>query len=251
VPNWVYNTVTIQGPKEQVDYAKARLNTPFTRDHENWDMKTQSMKTETVTFSNPVFSFWNIHRPTDLEAYSKQADHAQQKKELESGILFQGNDWYSFNCREWGTKWDVAVADGTSYCDTYLVEHMSKGEDQWLVYRFDTAWSPPVPALAKLSNMVPNCVITLSWEEEQGFGGEIEFVRGEITADSEYESKCRDCDAEDCVEYCDNDCGQICSSCNYLGEADLDCVAECDEHKVFLDKEHLPNYRWDKLDAGV
>jgi hypothetical protein len=129
------------------------------------------------------------------------------------------------------------------------MEHVSIGEDQWLVYRFETAWSPPVPALIKLSSMVPNCVVTLSWQEEQGFGGEVEFVNGEITANSEYESKCMDCDAEDTMEYCENDCGNVCSKCNYLGEADLEEVAQCDEHKVFLDKEHVPNYRWDKLNV--
>jgi hypothetical protein len=240
MPNWVYNTVTIQGPKEQVDNIKATLNAPFTREHENWSIEKQAMVTDTYTYSNPVFSFWNIHRPTDLVEYAKQPAHT-----------LEGNDWYSFNNREWGTKWDVAVSDSGLHDNTELLEHMSNGEDQWLVYTFETAWSPPVPALIKLSNMVPNCVITLSWQEEQGFGGEIEFVNGEITANSEYESVCMDCDKQDTMEWCENDCGNICSSCNYLGEADLDYVAECDTHKVFLDKEHLPNYRWDKLDAGV
>ncbi len=28
MPNWVYNTLTIQGPKEEIDYIKDRLN-PF------------------------------------------------------------------------------------------------------------------------------------------------------------------------------------------------------------------------------
>jgi len=45
------------------------------------------------------------------------------------------------------------------------------------------------------------------------------------------------------MEYCENDCGEICSECNYLGEADLECVAECDTHKVYLDDEHVPEYR--------
>ncbi len=243
MPNWVFNTVTIQGPKEQVDNIKSTLNSPFSRVHDNWNPETQKMEKQTFTYSNPVFSFWNIHRPTDLEAYEKQREHGLDIFDMSA------NDWYTWNNREWGTKWDVAVADTGLHDSTELLEHMSKGEDQWLVYRFDTAWSPPVPALIKLSEIVPNCVITLEWQEEQGFGGEVEFVNGEITANSEYESQCMDCDAYDTMEYCENDCGNICSSCNYLGEADLECVEDCQDHKIYLDEKHVPDYRMEKTNG--
>jgi len=33
MPNWVYNTLTIQGPKEEIDYIKDRLNRPTTFIH--------------------------------------------------------------------------------------------------------------------------------------------------------------------------------------------------------------------------
>ena len=38
MPNWVYNTVTIQGPKEEIDYIKDRLNRPFTLAQETYGM---------------------------------------------------------------------------------------------------------------------------------------------------------------------------------------------------------------------
>jgi hypothetical protein len=28
-----------------------------------------------------------------------------------------------------------------------------------------------------------------------------------------------------------------------MGEADLECVAECEDHKIYLDDEHVPEYR--------
>jgi len=233
MPNWVFNTLTIQGPKTEIDYIKDKLNEPFTREHENWSIEKQEMITETITYSNPVFSFWNIIRPTDLVEYTKQPKHDLQN----------GNDWYSWNIRNWGTKWDIGIHDNDKYPDTELVQHMSNAEDNWLVYRLNTAWSPPITALEKLSELVPTCVVTLEWQEEQGFGGEIEFLRGEITSQSDYESQCMDCNAYNTMEYCDNDCGNVCSKCNWLGEADLECVAECDTHKVFLDEEHVPEYR--------
>jgi hypothetical protein len=177
------------------------------------------------------------------DGISDETYHLQKDPNENSEYMFSGNNWYSWNVRNWGTKWDVAVHNDDKYPDTSLLEHMSNGEDQWVVYSFNTAWSPPVPAMEKLSALVPNCVITLTYQEEQGWGGEVEFVNGKMTAESNYESQCRDCDAIDCMDYCDNDCGEICNECHYLGEADLECVAECDIHKVYLDDDHVPEYR--------
>jgi hypothetical protein len=244
MPNWCFNTLTIQGPKEQVDSIKAKLNEPFQRQHEQWNMETHQMEIKDYFYNNPVFAFWNIYNPiqdgVSNDTYLQQNDHS---KPLAEQMMFKGNNWYDWNVRNWGTKWDVGVGDEDKYPDTELLEHESNGEDQWLVYKFNTAWSAPLPAMEKLSALVPNCVVTLSFEEESGWGGEYEFVKGEITAEFNYENQCRDCDETDCMEYCDNDCGEICNKCNWLGEADLECVAECDTHKVFLDDEHIPQYR--------
>ena len=43
-------------------------------------------------------------------------------------------DWYDWNCKNWGTKWN-----------SYDVELMSPG-----VLQFDTAWDAPHPVIAKL-----------------------------------------------------------------------------------------------------
>jgi len=244
MPNWVFNTLTIQGTKEQVDSIKDKLNAPYTKSFENWDIKTQQMEVKEYTFSNPVFSFHNIYNHIEdgvsNEVYTSQSDHTVP---LEEQLKFKTNDWYSWNVRNWGTKWDVAVSNDEEYPDTELLEYKSEGEDNWVIYRFNTAWSPPMPAIEKLSKLVPNCVVTLEYEEEQGWGGEAEFVNGEMTSESSYHNMCRDCDTYDSMDYCDNDCGEICSKCNWLGEADLDCVAECQTHKVYLDNDHVPEYR--------
>ena len=38
MPNWVYNTLTIQGPKSEIDMIKDRLNKPFTLAQETFGM---------------------------------------------------------------------------------------------------------------------------------------------------------------------------------------------------------------------
>jgi hypothetical protein len=158
------------------------------------------------------------------EEYSKQSDHTKSSAE---SLAFSGNNWYDWNVRNWGTKWDVAVSYEQEYPETELMEET----DTLLVYRFNTAWSPPVEAITKLSQQYPSLEIDLVFEEETGWGGSINFNNGIATEEETYDNKCRDCDALNTMEYCENDCGEICSECNYLGEADMECVAECEVHR--------------------
>jgi hypothetical protein len=226
MPNWVYNSLTAEGSAEDISVLKQTLNAPFTRVHETYDMEAKEMQLKTYSFSNPVFAFWNIVKPTDMETYQLQEDPKHNK----SIIDFKGNNWYDWNVRNWGTKWDVAVSDDSKYNETELV---TDSEDT-LVYRFDTAWSPPIPAIEKLSEMFPNIEFDLEYEEETGWGGNYLFLNGDGTETESYENKCRDCDLLNTLDYCENECGEICSSCNYMGEADLEAVAECEVHNEYL-----------------
>jgi len=232
MPNWVFNTLTIQGPKEQVDFIKKKLNTPYQKTFENWNTETQQMEFKEYLFPNPVFAFHNIYNHIEDgvsdEIYLQQPDHSLDIKEA---LLFKGNHWYDWNVRNWGTKWDVGVSWDEEYPDTELLEHESKDEDQWLVYKFNTAWSPPTPAMEKLSALVPNCVVTLDFEEEQGWGGEYEFVNGEMTAESNYGWKCRECDnEEEDTPYCETCEFDMCPACGYGEPMDED-RAQCEEHR--------------------
>ena len=70
----------------------------------------------------------------------KQAAHeAQQKANLEK---YGYANWYDHNVNEWGTKWDVG-ADGNPAQDI----------PGGLMLGFDSAWSPPIAAYEKLTEM--------------------------------------------------------------------------------------------------
>ncbi len=95
MPNWVYNTLTIQGPKSEIDSIKDRLNKPFTLAQETFgmgDISTMGFPTKItqVTYSNPVFSFFNIHSYKDDgitdEEYACQPDRG--------GINMDDPDWF-------------------------------------------------------------------------------------------------------------------------------------------------------------
>lgn len=228
MPNWCYNTLTIQGPKSEIDMIKDRLNKPFTLAQETFGMGDINgagfpTKIEEVTYSNPVFSFHNIHSYKDDgitdEEYACQPDRSGInlddpdwfKKSVEHAKTQK--DWYSWNNSNWGTKWDVAVRDGDEYSNTELLEYKSEGDDNWVIYKYETAWSPAITILTKLSNLVPNSLLTLEFEEETGWGGEYEILRGEVTAESEYENKCYECDAINSIEWNDDQEVNICSDC--------------------------------------
>jgi len=242
MPNWVYNGLTVEGNPEQVKKMIVQLNKPFVYSvQSNGDLAYTVRQRKYV---NPIFAFHNIYSYKDAGITDEQY-HGVPTFPEKFDMKFDGNDWYNFNNREWGTKWDVAVAEDDQYSNTSIQE-AENGENYVVHYNFETAWSRPIPALQKLSAQYPTLLFTLSYEEETGWGGEMEFLRGEIISSSEYDSMCRDCDATDCMEYCENDCGEICSVCHWLGEADLEAVAECDDHKIYLDTK-VPEYR--KADA--
>jgi hypothetical protein len=245
MPNWVFNGLTIEGNPSEINDLVEQLNRPFKKIADNWNLETQQMEVKLYTYPNPVFAFHNIYN--HIEDNVTDEEYIKQPPRSDNPLDFSTNDWYNWNVRNWGTKWDVAVDPDNKYPDTYLEGPTPNGDNLVVYYNFHTAWSPPYPAMEKLSAQYPTLLFTLSYEEETGWGGETEFLRGKVISESDYGSKCRDCDAEDTLDYCENDCGEICSACNYLGEADLECVKECQTHKIYLDSEHVPDYRMEQI----
>jgi hypothetical protein len=77
-----------------------------------------------------------------------------------------GNRTISDNCNEWGTKWDVRQPQLTDENDDYCSDVMftdSEGRYIWLI---DTAWSPPIGFIEKLSALNPGAIIDLLYCEQ-------------------------------------------------------------------------------------
>jgi len=217
MPNWVYNGLTSEGSPDSVKKLMEQMNSPFVRVHDQWNVKTQQMEKQQVTYPNPVFAFWNIIKPTDMEAY----DGPQPKNDnFEEAMKFKSDHWYDWNVRNWGTKWDVAVSSLETHPDTYM-EDTVNGENHVVYYNFETAWSRPMTALCTLSEQYPDLLFTLSYEEETGWGGELEILRGKVISESEYDNMCRNCDfkyADTDIVVCD-DCGDYpCPECGWSND---------------------------------
>jgi len=123
MPNWCYNSLTIEGSKELIADVKRILNRPFKQTHDSWNASSGKMELSDTIYSNPVFAFHNIYNHIQDgvpdEEYLKQSDFSKSTAEV---LSFSGNNWYDWNVRNWGTKWDVAVRDNEEYPETELTD---------------------------------------------------------------------------------------------------------------------------------
>jgi hypothetical protein len=163
MPNWVFNHLSVEGSEREVAKLKAQVGVAITTNYENKEEVNEKC----------IFSFMNILPPPadKLDEYYGTHGFADGKKTGDTEY-----NWYVFNNREWGTKWDAN--------DVELLEDNKTS----LHYKFDTAWSPPTPVIKELSRQYPELTITLSYEEESEWGGEIEYLAGEEVNVTEYDS---------------------------------------------------------------
>lgn len=81
-------------------------------------------------------------------------------------------DWYSWACDHWGTKWSACRAGWMASA------RAAKREAHQVAY-FDTAWGPPIPIIAALSQRFPNAIVRLTYcEPDGGFRGFTTFQAG-------------------------------------------------------------------------
>lgn len=189
MPNWVNNILDIEGDRAELIRLVEQVGKPVPVKYNTFE-KDEAGNVDMVwkeqILTNPVFSFWNIKAPTDLNAY--YGDNTE-KLDLENffetfnNAFAKDNSWYYWNVRNWGCKWDVAVGDEGEYATTEFEE---KGEN-WISFKFNTPWSPPIQVITELSKQYPTLDFTLIYEEEQGWGGELNLVNGEEQYHNEYD----------------------------------------------------------------
>ena len=240
MPNWVYNSLVVSGQsKMELQLLKEQLNKPFTVHHDSFNRETGKMEEKEIHYSNPVFAFWNIVAPTDLESYYGEEKHKTDLKDFVNSFnnaVAKNDNWYYWNLRNWGCKWDVAVQDGENWTDTRC-EWTDAGD---LMYHFNTPWSPAIEAITKLSSQFPTLEFDLEFEEEQGWGGSMSLSDGEIVESSSYDIP----DSHDAHTKLDKDC-----PCEYgdLEYAYKDCPIT--DPNYYYDEEEFGWYK--KEDSTV
>jgi hypothetical protein len=127
-------------------------------------------------------------------------------------------NWYNWRVDNWGTKWDSSDA-----------RIMHEAPDS-ITYYFETAWSLPTPLLIELSRQNPDLVVRNEYEEEQGWGGILEVVEGEVFTLDEYD-----------IPYCHKDIADRGRECPCVSD-DEQYYPDCYTFraaKVLTDPAHL------------
>ena len=83
-------------------------------------------------------------------------------KELEGTTApSEGDNWYGWRVNNWGTKWELCEYHGV---DRKYLTLNSEGEST-ITFAFESAWSPPINALAHWLEKNEECQATLSYYE--------------------------------------------------------------------------------------
>jgi hypothetical protein len=204
MPNWVYNSMSVSGKTEDLlafaDKASKQYETQWLTPSWKWDEETQKnisipeeerVVEKKLSGENPI-SFWNFVRPADeelpyyyghkIKPEDVKDPSLSQEERLAKALTFTGSDWYDWNIRNWGTKWDTSDA----CLDTDLTT-LTVGGVGTLSYSYQTAWSVPEPVMTAMVEQHPELTFHFWSEEEQGWGAEHSGTAGEMVLTSSWD----------------------------------------------------------------
>jgi hypothetical protein len=155
MPNWCNNSLTLIGSDESLD--KLVENYVVKDDNNEIQLDFNKIVPMPVELKGTVSP-----TPDDI-------DPELQKTLLEK---YGVDNWYDWCVGNWGTKWNSS--------DTYSNQYGIS---------FTTAWSPPVPVIGKLAQLIGKDLRLTYIEEGMGFCGETIASADGSLVDNEYEIK--------------------------------------------------------------
>jgi hypothetical protein len=167
MPNWVSNWVSVQGKKADVErfIEKAQQPRPTGINEETGELEYDASQQEGL-------SFWNFVAPP--EEAVKSGEYFGTRGFIDGEQKGDSpNNWYSWNSREWGTKWDAC------HLDPHEIE--VEDDNATKSYSFETAWGIPEPVFEAMVKQHPELNFDFECEEEQGWGAEYRGEEGEIS----------------------------------------------------------------------
>jgi len=211
MPNWCMNSLVVSAKTE------AELQEFLDLASRTHTDKHTDYRTDEVVIQEVGGVFWNFIRPADEDLDDYFAPAVFQKSEAEVGTdewlaeiahnLKVGKNWYHWNTREWGTKWDVRID-----LDEIEIGHNTDGSYS-ICWNFDTAWSPAEPAYRAMAKRFPNLTFEYEITEEANFyAGKVRFENGELASEVWVDSPTHadyaelDIPCVGCWGYSDEDC---------------------------------------------
>lgn len=144
----MHNILVIQPVVDSTEESKNILDKFY---DENNPQRPDNDKEDILDFSLGV--------PLPTEVIALQNDYYTTEQ------MMDPNNPLHWQSRNWGTKWNCRESK------------VKARDDKNLIYDFVTAWSPPIPWLAKISKKYPNCFLQLFYINEFGEDGGKIFVK--------------------------------------------------------------------------
>jgi Ferredoxin-like domain in Api92-like protein len=177
MPNWTNNSVIVSAKTEAelhefIDFC----DKPHTSHWKDFNSK------EVLVDENTKGVFWNFLSPLDTEAYFDNEPRTPNPDlDIMADIANQfatGMDWYNWNVRNWGTKWDIQI-----HPEELTFDQNNDG-DYYFHWYFDTAWSPAEQAYRAMARRFPNLSFNYEITEEANFfAGILVFENGELVSE--------------------------------------------------------------------
>ena len=235
MPNWAYNSLTVEGDAEKLaafrQEQQRRRKDDAAADYEVCDL--------TFSASLPI--------PAALANTTAPA--------AEDALLqarYGSSDWFHWCVANWGTKWDATNVDVNG----------GTGDSNELFYSFDTAWAPPLAWLNRVATLYPELDFQLTYEQEcDDLGGVLTYERGRFVDEEEYTMSekrwedMHDSERADVLRHLGEVLVPLCPSLAdpalavrtdgvllLLGEADEDDDELFTEARAALDDESLEDY---------
>lgn len=133
--------------------------------------------------------------PEELRNVSAPAKFNNEEQAKSNLDKYGFADWYDWQVANWGTKWDIGPLP---------LQVESFGDSHQISISFDSAWSPPIPALEKLFEMYKDQGLnfTLEYlEPGNGFFGTVTTEEGFFDNYQEYSSLQG---LKECIKECPN-----------------------------------------------
>ena len=173
MPNWCTNDLVVSGPKKDVElFVKKAKSDKKAFDFNNFIpyperfavLDEESRKNEELLEAKIV----------NVNCKRARAEIMNSHPRVSDGYNQGGYEWCIQN---WGTKWNSVD------CEQFFVDKGESGECSATTL-FATAWSPPVPVIVKASELFPELLFEMDYDEEAGmYHGHLKVKNGVVIKD--------------------------------------------------------------------
>jgi hypothetical protein len=194
MPNWCMNTLTVTGPREELqrflEFGKGPADEAGGQrilDANKFIPMPESLTKVESGSKDILYDIWygNIDRVKDYqwipeelkgdreklkEFFRKDKDRGDEDADaLADQYKFNVDNygcktWYDWAIRNWGSKWNFSEPHLISENGNDLTDHPNDFASS-LIYSFDTAWSPMIPVITRMGELFPQLRFVLDYAE--------------------------------------------------------------------------------------